>query len=185
MDGVDPNRRELCGERDDHPDNPAIDGGDRGRAGIRPILGQPAEHDDRALVAQTVEQRVDHLRVADQLQRYQAQRPVDVVLLHPIVVAVDGDDDQISDRTDRAERRGNVVRPGEVQRDPGGPPADLVCCGSGSIGIRARNDDLVTGVGVVLRDLPPDPAVSADHDDTSLCRQLRSSLVLAHSNRFQ
>ena len=49
VDGVDPDRRQLPGERPGEAGDPAVDRRDGRRAGVRPVLGLAAEQHDRAV----------------------------------------------------------------------------------------------------------------------------------------
>ena len=96
------------------PTTPAVDGRDRRRPRVRPLLGHPAEQDDRRVVGQPIAQGVDDLRVADELEGHEPDGPADVVVGDGVLVAIDGREDQPPDRPDVGERRGDGrrARPG-------------------------------------------------------------------------
>ena len=78
-------------------------------------------------VAQARQQRVDHLRVADELERDEPQRARDVVLGDLVGVALDRGEDEVVHVADVRECVGDRVRLGEVEPDPACRAADLVC----------------------------------------------------------
>ena len=68
MDRVDAYGRELDGQRPDEGRDGAVHRRDRRRAGVRPVLRQPAEEEDRRVRRQPAGELVDDLGVADELQ---------------------------------------------------------------------------------------------------------------------
>ena len=68
---------------------------------------------------------VDHLRVADQLERDEPERSVDVVFANFVDVALDRDEDEVVDGADVGERARDRVRLRKIEPDPTCRAADL------------------------------------------------------------
>ena len=124
---------------------------------------------------------MNHLGVADELQRHELHGLGDVVRADVVVVAGDRHEHEVAHRSDRVERLTDGRRLGEVELDAAGLPADLGGRLLRPSEIGAGDDDLVALVGVVPGDLATDAPVAADDDHAAgICHQSTPS-----SNRFQ
>ena len=161
MDGVDADRRDLERQRAHHRRHRAVDRGDGGRAGIGPLARLAAEQHHRRFRRQPRQQRVDDLDIADQLDRREADRPGDVVVLDAVAVALDGGNDEMVDRPDAGELAGDRLRLGEIERQADRVAADLARGGLGPPRVAAGQHDL-------SRRAPPRP-----RRPRSRCRSIR------------
>ena len=97
MQRVHAHRGELDDERAHKARHSSVDRRDGRRPGVGPVARKTAEDEDRGVLAQPRQQRVDHLRVPDELQRDQPQGGVDVVLAHRVHVTLDGGEHEVVD----------------------------------------------------------------------------------------
>src|SRR5215204_5150663 len=100
---------------------------------------------------------------------------LDVVLAHRVLVAVDAGEHQVIDRAEAGERRRDALGLGEVERDPGGPAAQLSRDLAGPSDVTPGHDHRSTFVRVVAGDLLAEPLRSADHDQDRKSTRLNSS----------
>ena len=116
---------------------------------------------------------MDDLRVPDELQGRQPRRAGDVVLPDRILVAVDRDEDEVVDPTDRGQRGRDRRRLRKVEDEAGGSTVQARHRAVHRLPGLARQDDLATRLDVVLCDLEPDRPGPADDDDGSLVSHSR------------
>ena len=69
---------------------------------------------------------MDHLGVADELERDQPQSAIDVVVANLVHVTLDRGEDEEIDLTHIGETPRDRVRVGQVEADPAGAAADIV-----------------------------------------------------------
>ena len=79
---------------------------------------------------------MDHLDIADELDRRETDRPGDVVVLDAVAVALDGGNDEMVDRPDAGELAGDRMRLGKIERQADCVAADLA---RGGLGGTVRN----------------------------------------------
>ena len=115
---------------------------------------------------------MDHLGVADELERDEAQSAVDVVLVNVVHVTLDRGEDEVIDLSHVREAARDRVRIGKVEADSAGAAADL---GRGRLGsglVSSRHDDVVAVVGVRLREFATQSLRATDDDDVPCCHSL-------------
>ncbi len=103
MDGVHPDRRQFDRQRADHANNSGVDGADRRRARVWPFPCHATEEQDGAVAGEPVRERMHHFGVADQLERHEVDRGLDVVGADTVGVAVDCGEDHVVDRPEPGE----------------------------------------------------------------------------------
>ena len=168
MNRIDPNRRHLEDEPVHHLLHRAVDARDVRRTGIRLLLGQPTEEDDRPVFAHPVEELMDRLRIPDHLEDGELGCALDVELAEVVRIAEDGWDDQVVDGAfDRRQAVSDPCRLREVDCDPVGVAADPCCGLVGASLVAARHVDTASLIRVVLGDRLSDAGRRSDDHDTS------------------
>ena len=122
---LDTRGRELDHKRSYEARHSAVDGRDGCRAGIGSVTREASEDEDCGVVAKARGQRVDHLGVADELERDQPQRAADVVLVHVVHVTLDRGEHEVVDFAQVRKVVRNRVRLGEIESDTAGATADV------------------------------------------------------------
>src|SRR5690606_17114252 len=180
---VDPDGRELEREGVHDAVDPAVDRRDRGRAGVRGVLGPPPEEHDARVDArgEPVEQGVHGRGVADELERHEAAGPLDRVLADRVRVALDRAEHEAVDARHARERVRDRLGLGDVDGHAGRALAerrgDLV----GRLLAPARDDHAVTARDEVLGERQADARRSADDEDGPLAHSSSSSRSVRYS----
>jgi hypothetical protein len=107
---------------------------------------------------------VDHLGVADELERHEPQRALDVVVPHGVLVTLDRRDHERVHALDTLEPGSDLVRPSEIERHPARPFAQLPGDSRRPLRIPPGDDDRLSPVGKARRDDLSDPRRSTDDD---------------------
>src|SRR5437870_12217303 len=108
MDGIDPDRRQLHDQRPDQPGNGSVYRCDHNRTRIRLVLRAATEQQNRAVVLQARDQGVDHLRIADQFQRYQPEGALGIEVAHLVLVPFDRSEHEVINVANTAKRAGDA-----------------------------------------------------------------------------
>ena len=150
VDRVHADRRELDHEGADEAGHAAVDRRHGRRAWIGTVAGEASVDEDRGVLSEPWPQRVDHLRVPDELSVTSLTRPIDLVLRRCSSRARSR-----RGRGGRPRRRLECVRDRvrlrEVEADAARAAADLPGRRFGAGLIAAGHDDLAALVGIGLR----------------------------------
>ena len=183
VDRVHADRAELDRERVDHAGHAAVD---RSSPSSSPDRGGPSRGRRTAgsrRPRHLRQQRVDRLGVADELERDERERALEVVVAGGVRVAVDRDEDEVLDRPTSARRSAISFGCARSSASPRAPPpiSSATCCAVASS--RPVRTTSRPRPAKSRGDLAADAARAPDDDDASLGHRapLRSFAGTVHS----
>ena len=134
------------------------------------LLSEPAEEQHRGVGGETIREHVDDLRVADELERDQPQRALDVVVADGVLVALDRREHKVSDLSELGERLGDVMRLGQVERCAAHSASEFSRDRLGPCCVASVDQNIITSLGERAGKLAPDARRAAD-DKGLLCHR--------------
>src|SRR5918999_559346 len=167
MDRVDPNWSELDRQRPDQRRDGAVDGRNRRRARVGPILRQSPEQENGRVGSEPVCELMDDLRIADQLQADQSRRLVDVVLGDRVLVSLHRDQREPVGALHTAKGVGDRARLREVDADSAGLASQAGGDSGRSSFVPSTNRDACSSSMVGRGELVAETRGTPDHVDVS------------------